>query len=103
MYNSKSFYKEILKTEDFLMSILHVSSKLTPFPNKPWFLRVCCISLLKTLEVKGEIAHNEQFLPFPKCFLPILKNFLPFSPNLKSSSANSFSLEESKISRLGKG
>ena len=31
------------------------------------------------------------------------ENFLPFSPNLKLSSANSFSLEESKICHLGKG
>ena len=29
-----------------------------PFPNKPWFLRVCSISPLKTLR-KGEIASNE--------------------------------------------
>ena len=32
-----------------------------------------------------------------------LENFLSFSSNLKLSSANSFSLEESKICRLGKG
>ena len=44
---------------------------------------------------KGEIARNEQFLLFPQCFL--LENFLPLSSSLKLSSANSFSLEESKI------
>ena len=32
-------------------------------PNKPWFLRVCSASRLKTLE-KGKIAPNEQFLSF---------------------------------------
>ena len=32
-----------------------------------------------------------------------LDNFLPFSSNLKLSSANSFSLEESKICRLVMG
>ena len=32
-----------------------------------------------------------------------LENFLPFSSSLNLSSANSFSLEESKICRLGKG
>ena len=42
-----------------------------PFPNKPWFLHVCSISLLKTLWKKGEIARNEQFLFFPQCFLPV--------------------------------
>ena len=43
---------------------------------------------------KGEIAHNEQFLPFP-VFSTYLKHSLP--SNLKFSSANSFSLEESKM------
>ena len=34
------------------------------FPNKPWFLHVCCTSLLKTVG-KGEIARNEEILLFP--------------------------------------
>ena len=38
---------------------------LNPFPNKPWFLRVCSTSLTVG---KGEIARNEQFLLFPHCF-----------------------------------
>ena len=45
---------------------------------------------------KGEIALKEQFLLFP-LFSTRLENFLPFSLNLKLLSANSFSLEESKI------
>ena len=49
---------------------------------------------------KGEIARNEQFLLFLQCFLPIYENFLQFSSNLKLLSANSFSLEESKIRHL---
>ena len=49
---------------------------LSPFQNKPWFLRVCSINLLKTLWGKGEIAHNEQFLLFPQCFLPFWKIFI---------------------------
>ena len=44
-----------------------------PFLNKPWFLRVCRTSLLKTLG-KGEIARNKQFLLF-----------LVFSTHLKNS------------------
>ena len=52
---------------------------------------------------KGEIARNEQFYLFPQCFLPGLNNFPPFSSNLKLSSANSFSLEESKICHLVMG
>ena len=52
---------------------------------------------------KGEIARHEQFLLFPTVFSMCLESFLPFSTNLKLSSANSFSLEASKICRLGKG
>ena len=40
--------------------------------------------------------------PFPTVFSTHLENFLPFSSNLKLLSANTFSLEESKICRLGK-
>ena len=50
----------------------------------------------------GEIAHNEQFLLYP-VFSTHLETFLPFSSNSKLSSANSFSLEASKICCLGKG
>ena len=52
---------------------------------------------------KGEIARNEQFLLFPLCFLAYMVNFPPFSSNLQLSSANSFSLEESKICCFGEG
>ena len=41
--------------------------------------------------------------PFPTVFSSCLDNFLPFSSNLKMSSANSFSLEESKICGLVMG
>ena len=40
-----------------------------PFLKQALFLRVCCSSILKTLE-KEEIASNEQFLLFLQCFLP---------------------------------
>ena len=72
-----------------------------PFPNKPWFLRLHYKAFENTVG-KGEIARNEQFLLFPQCFLFVLRT-LPFSANLKLSSANSFSLEESRICCLGKG
>ena len=62
-----------------------------PFPNKPLFLCVCSTSHLKTLWEKE------------KLLLPCLEKFLTFSSDLKLSSANSFSLELSKICHLGKG
>ena len=74
-----------------------------PFPNKPLLLHVCSTILLKTLLKKGEIARDEQFLLFPTVFLTCLESFLPFSSNLKLQFADSFSLEEYKIYRLGKG
>ena len=46
---------------------------------------------------KGEIST------FPTMSSTRLDNLLPFSSNLKLSSANSFSLEESKICRLVMG
>ena len=66
-----------------------------PFPNKLWFLGVCSTGLLKTLWEKEKLPG--------KCFSILLGNFPAFSSNLKLSSANSFSLEESKICCLGKG
>ena len=80
-----------------------VKIDFNPFPNKPWFLHVCSISLSKTLCEKGKNAHNEQFLLFPSVFSTCFENFLPFSSKSVLSSANSFSLEESKICRLEKG
>ena len=41
--------------------------------------------------------------PFPTVFSILSDNFQPFSPKSKLLSANSFSLEESKICHLGKG
>ena len=78
-----------------VLSCLTHSHTMTPFEpleNKPF----------ENTVGKGEIAHNEQFLLFP-VFSTCLGNFLSFSSNLKLSSANSFSLEESKICRLVMG
>ena len=52
---------------------------------------------------KEEIARNKQFLLFPTVFSTRFKSFLPLLLSLKLSSADSFSLEQSKICRLGKG
>ena len=89
------------------------SCTIDPHPNEPLFLRVCNKRLLKTLwkDEKFLIMSNfsfptvfpnhwENFLPFSSTLLETLP---PISSNLKLSPANSFSLEESKICRLGKG
>ena len=36
-------------------------SCLNPFPNKPWFLRVCCTRLLKTLWEKEKLLVTSNF------------------------------------------
>ena len=69
---------------------------VNPFPNNPWFLRVCSTSLLKTLG-KGEIAHNELFPLFLQRFLSVWWTFCHFHKIWNLSSANSFSLEEPKF------
>ena len=73
------------------------------FPNKPWFFTYLqyMSRLLKTLLGKEEIARNEQFILFPQCFQSF-GELSAITSNLKLSSANSFSLEEFKICRLGK-
>ena len=49
------------------------------------------------------VIMSRAISAFPTVFSAHLEDFLPFLSNLKLSSANSFSLEESKICRLGKG
>ena len=34
---------------------------ITPFPNKPWFLRVCSTSLLQTLWEKEKLLVTSHF------------------------------------------
>ena len=48
------------------------------FPNKPWFLRVCSKSLLKTLWEKKKLLVASNFFFFPPCFLPVLRAFCFF-------------------------
>ena len=60
---------------------------INPFQNKPWFLRVCSTSLVKTLWEKENLLVTSN-IPFPTLFSIRLEYFLPFSLNLKVSSAN---------------
>ena len=71
---------------------------LTHSQTSPCF----CVSFENNVG-KREIACNKQFLLFLTVFSTLLENFLQFSSYLKLSSANSFSLEESKLWHLRKG
>ena len=77
-------------------------SNINPFPNKPWFLRVCSTSLLKTLWEKEKLLVTSNF-SFSQMFSTLLENFPPIPSNLELLSANYVSLEESKFCRLVKG
>ena len=41
--------------------LVYEGSLLNPFPNKPWFLRVYCRSLLKTLWEKEKLLVTSNF------------------------------------------
>ena len=76
---------------------------LNPFPNQPWFLCVCRKGLLKTLWVKEKLLVSSNFSFSHTAFSCHFEIFLLLSSNMKLSSANSFSLEGSKVYCLGKG
>ena len=44
-----------------LLGSVHYSNTINPFPNKPWFLRVCSTSLLETLWEKEKLLVMSNF------------------------------------------
>ena len=81
---------------EFLLNIFQ------PFPKQALVFTCLQYQSFENTAGKGEIARNEQFLPFPTVFFILSENLPPFSSKSKLSSANSFSLGESEICRLGK-
>ena len=55
-----------------VLSVLrrYVYYHLNPFPNKPWFLRVCSTSLLKTVGEKEKLLVTSNFSFFHSVFYP---------------------------------
>ena len=76
--------------------------KVNTSPNKPVCLRVCSTNLLKLCGKRRNCSQG-AISPFPTAFSTLLEILPSFLSILKLSSANSFSLEESKIFSLGKG
>ena len=62
---------------DFVYTLV-ASTNINPFPNKPWFLRVCSTSLLKTLWEKEKLLVTSNFSFLQQCFLPVPRTFLYF-------------------------
>ena len=73
-----------------------------PFPHNDTFWHPWKTSLLKTLWEKEKLLTTSNFSFSHSVFYPFAY-FLPFSSNLKLSTANSFSLEESKNLSSGNG
>ena len=45
----------------FIIEVDYNENNLNPLPNKPWFLRVCSISLMKTLWEKEKLLVTSNF------------------------------------------
>ena len=66
---------------------IDVTQKFNLFPKKPWFLRVCNTSLLKTLWEKEKLLVTSNFSFSHSVFYPFGK-LLPFSSPSELSSAS---------------
>ena len=66
-----------------------------PYRNKPWFVHVYNISLLKTLWENEKLLVMSNFSFSHRVFYPFCELSTTFI-KIKLSSANSFNLEESK-------
>ena len=63
MFSRVFFFKDV-KSRDCVVKmfpILTQHSLCSPFPNKPWFLRVYSTSLLKTLQKKEKLLITSNF------------------------------------------
>ena len=73
-----------------------------PFPNKPWFLRVCSTSLLKTQWGKEKLLVTSNFSFSHSVFYPFGELYTIFI-KLKIVVCEFFSIWKSLQCRLGKG
>ena len=64
---------QMVKLED-----LHHSWLCNSFPNKPWFLRVCSTSLLKTSSEKEKLLLTSNFSFSHSVFFPSVDPFATF-------------------------
>ena len=67
-----------------------ISDKFNPFPNKPWFSRICSKNLSKTLWEKEKLLVMSNFSFYHSVFYHF-GELSAISLNLKLLSANSFS------------
>ena len=70
-FNIKTLWKTLQHADKLPLSTVN------PFPNKPWFLRVCCTSLMKTQWEKEKLLVTSNF-SFSQCFLGVWITFYHF-------------------------
>ena len=74
-----------------------------PFPNKPWFLRVCSTSVSKALWEKEKLLVTSNFSFTHSVFYPFEELSTIFIKTEFVVYKFFHSMEASKICRLGKG
>ena len=52
------------------LTLSYIYALVNPFPNKPWFLRVCSVSLRKTLREKEKLLVTSNFSFSHSVFFP---------------------------------
>ena len=62
----------------YLSPTVFTEALLNPFPNKPWFLRVCSTCLLKTLWEKEKLLVTSNFSFTHSAFYPFSELFAIF-------------------------
>ena len=60
----------VKNVQKYYNCIIPALSTVNPFPNKPWFLRVCGKSLLKTLWEKEKLLVTSKFSFSHSVFYP---------------------------------
>ena len=76
----------------FLFSVFSTCSKRTTLDKKPF----------ENIVKKGENTGNQHLILFPQCFQPYQRQKIIILSTLILSSANAFSLDQSKILSFGK-
>ena len=68
--NSDSSLRSVQPTVNLHCPKIQCTLYLNPFPNKPWFLRVCRVCLLKTLWEKEKLLVMSNFSFSHSVFYP---------------------------------
>ena len=68
MFSKECFLKDVKSWDSVVNCVKHIL--FNPFPKKPWFVRVCSTSLLKTLWEKEKLLVTSNFSFSHSVFYP---------------------------------